>query len=157
MSSETAVNPAPAAHKGKGDKKPFDRNKGKGDKKKNFAEINEHHRQVRIARAAEDNVEIVSRKTADAGDLVSLINSFDWGMERVRRQMGRNQNLPIAKAAAIIEEGQTLCAAINALNEKMYSLLGSRYEPPRRYRSTTQPAAPASAPPLPSGPAPAAV
>lgn len=153
---------APKAQGGKKNNK-----KGGKGPKRDFTALREQQRAQRIARAGEDNVEVVNRKTADAGDLVSLINSFDWGMERLRRQIGRVANVPAMEALAIIEEGQTLCGSINALNERMYAILGQNYIPPRRFRKeetkTAEPSAPAvekpakaASPSLLASPAPAA-
>lgn len=145
VASAAAPTTAPAAPAKPAEAKPQEKGKGKdqgkgkdkggpGKKKYNLAETIEHQRQQRVARAAEDNVELVSRKTSDTGDYVMLLNSHDWAMDKVRKQMGRNPNLPVPKAAELIERSQALAAELNALNVEMFKLLNTRYEAPRRFR-----------------------
>ena len=80
-----------------------------------------------------DDIDIISRKTRDQSDFISMLNTHDNVLYQLRMNMGRNKNLTFEKAQEFIERSQQIREEINLLNAEMCQLIRWDYTPPRGF------------------------
>ena len=80
-----------------------------------------------------DDIDIISRKTRDQSDFISMLNTHDNVLYQLRMNMGRDKNLTFDKAQEFIERSQQIREDINLLNAEMCQLMKWDYTPPRGF------------------------
>lgn len=80
-----------------------------------------------------DDIDVISRKTMDQSDFISMLNTHDNVLYQLRMNMGRNKNITFEKAQEFIERSQQIREEINLLNAEMCQLMKWDYTPPRGF------------------------
>jgi len=80
-----------------------------------------------------DDIDIISRKTRDQSDFITMLNTHDNVLYQLRMNMGRDKNLTFDKAQEFIERSQQIREDINLLNAEMCQLMKWDYTPPRGF------------------------
>ena len=80
-----------------------------------------------------DDIDVISRKTRDQSDFISMLNTHDNVLYQLRMNMGRNRNLTFEKAQEFIERSRQIREEINLLNAEMCRLMKWDYTPPRGF------------------------
>ena len=80
-----------------------------------------------------DDIDVISRKTRDQSDFISILNSHDHVLYQLRMNMGRNRNLTFEKAQEFLERSRLIREEINLLNAEMCQLMKWNYTPPRGF------------------------
>jgi len=71
-----------------------------------------------------DDIDVISRKTMDQSDFISMLNTHDNVLYQLRMNMGRNKNITFEKAQEFIERSQQIREEINQLNAEMCEMMG---------------------------------
>ena len=87
----------------------------------------------KLEKVGRDDIDIISRKTRDQSDFISMLNTHDNVLYQLRMNMGRNRNLTFDKAQEFIERSQQIREEINLLNAEMCEVMGWDYTPPRGF------------------------
>ena len=87
----------------------------------------------KLQKVVRDDIDVISRKTLDQSDFITMLNTHDNVLHRLRMTMGRNSNITFEKAQEFIERSQQIREEINLLNAKMCQLMGWDYTPPRGF------------------------
>ena len=87
----------------------------------------------KLDKVGRDDIDIISRKTRDQSDFISMLNTHDNVLYQLRMNMGRNKNLTFDKAQEFIERSQQIREEINLLNAEMCQLMKWDYTPPRGF------------------------
>ena len=80
-----------------------------------------------------DDIDVISRKTRDQSDFISMLNTHDNVLYQLRMNMGRNRNLTFEKAQEFLERSRQIREEINLLNAEMCRLMKWNYTPPRGF------------------------
>ena len=87
----------------------------------------------KLEKVVRDDIDIISRKTRDQSDFISMLNTHDNVLYQLRMNMGRNRNLTFDKAQEFIERSLRIKEEINLLNAEMCQLMNWDYRPPRGF------------------------
>ena len=87
----------------------------------------------KLEKVVRDDIDIISRKTRDQSDFISMLNTHDNVLYQLRMNMGRNRNLTFDKAQEFIERSLRIKDEINLLNTEMCQLMNWEYRPPRGF------------------------
>jgi hypothetical protein len=87
----------------------------------------------KLQKVVRDDIDVISRKTLDQSDFISMLNTHDNVLHRLRMTMGRNSNITFEKAQEFIERSQQIREEINLLNAEMCQLMDWDYTPPRGF------------------------
>lgn len=87
----------------------------------------------KLKKVVRDDIDVISRKTLDQSDFISMLNTHDNVLHRLRMTMGRNSNITFEKAQEFIERSQQIREEINLLNAEMCKLMEWDYTPPRGF------------------------
>ncbi len=87
----------------------------------------------KLEKVVRDDIDIISRKTRDQSDFISMLNTHDNVLYQLRMNMGRNRNLTFDKAQEFIERSLKIKEEINLLNAEMCRLMNWDYRPPRGF------------------------
>lgn len=87
----------------------------------------------KLKKVVRDDVDVISRKTLDQSDFITMLNTHDNVLHRLRMTMGRNKNITFEKAQEFIERSQQIREEINLLNAEMCELMEWDYTPPRGF------------------------
>ena len=80
-----------------------------------------------------DDIDVISRKTRDQSDFISMLNTHDNVLYQLRMNMGRNRNLTFEKAQEFLERSRQIREEINLLNAEICRLMKWNYKPPRGF------------------------
>ena len=87
----------------------------------------------KLDKVGREDIDVISRKTRDQSDFISMLNTHDNVLYQLRMNMGRNKNLTFEKAQEFIERSQQIREDINLLNAEMCQLMKWDYTPPRGF------------------------
>lgn len=87
----------------------------------------------KLQKVVRDDIDVISRKTLDQSDFISMLNTHDNVLHRLRMTMGRNSNITFDKAQEFIERSQQIREEINLLNAEMCEIMAWDYSPPRGF------------------------
>lgn len=87
----------------------------------------------KLNKVIRDDIDVISRKTMDQSDFISMLNTHDNVLYKLRMNMGRDKNLTFDKAQEFIERSQQIREEINLLNAEMCQLMKWDYTPPRGF------------------------
>jgi len=87
----------------------------------------------KLKKVVRDDIDVISRKTLDQSDFITMLNTHDNVLHRLRMTMGRNKNITFEKAQEFIERSQNIREEINLLNAEMCELMEWDYTPPRGF------------------------
>ena len=87
----------------------------------------------KLQKVVRDDIDVISRKTLDQSDFITMLNTHDNVLHRLRMTMGRNSNITFEKAQEFIERSQQIREEINLLNAEMCELMDWDYTPPRGF------------------------
>lgn len=87
------------------------------------------------ARAERPDIDLISHKTGEQGEFITMLNTLDNLLYQLRMRMGRDHRISIELAAGYLGRCHQLGVDINRMNQELTTLLGWEYTPPRRYRS----------------------
>lgn len=87
----------------------------------------------KLKKVVRDDIDVISRKTLDQSDFITMLNTHDNVLHRLRMTMGRNKNITFEKAQEFIERSQQIREEINLLNAEMCALMDWDYTPPRGF------------------------
>ena len=87
----------------------------------------------KLKKVVRDDIDVISRKTLDQSDFITMLNTHDNVLHRLRMTMGRNSNITFEKAQEFIERSQQIREEINLLNAEMCDLMEWDYTPPRGF------------------------
>ena len=87
----------------------------------------------KLQKVVRDDIDVISRKTLDQSDFITMLNTHDNVLHRLRMTMGRNSNITFEKAQEFIERSQQIREEINLLNAEMCQLMDWDYTPPRGF------------------------
>ena len=87
----------------------------------------------KLKKVVRDDIDVISRKTLDQSDFITMLNTHDNVLHRLRMTMGRNKNITFEKAQEFIERSQHIREEINLLNAEMCELMEWDYTPPRGF------------------------
>lgn len=87
----------------------------------------------KLKKVVRDDIDVISRKTLDQSDFITMLNTHDNVLHRLRMTMGRNSNITFEKAQEFIERSQQIREEINLLNAEMCELMNWDYTPPRGF------------------------
>ena len=87
----------------------------------------------KLKKVVRDDVDVISRKTFDQSDFITMLNTHDNVLYQFRMKMGRNSNITFEKAQEFIERSQKIREEINLLNAEMCEAMGWDYTPPRGF------------------------
>ncbi len=87
----------------------------------------------KLKKVIRDDIDVISRKTLDQSDFITMLNTHDNVLHRLRMTMGRNSNITFEKAQEFIERSQQIREEINLLNAEMCELMAWDYTPPRGF------------------------
>ena len=87
----------------------------------------------KLQKVVRDDIDVISRKTLDQSDFITMLNTHDNVLHRLRMTMGRNSNITFEKAQEFIERSQQIREEINLLNAEMCQLMEWDYTPPRGF------------------------
>lgn len=87
----------------------------------------------KLKKVVRDDIDVISRKTLDQSDFITMLNTHDNVLHRLRMTMGRNNNITFEKAQEFIERSQQIREEINLLNAEMCELMEWDYTPPRGF------------------------
>ena len=87
----------------------------------------------KLNKVIRDDIDVISRKTMDQSDFISMLNTHDNVLYKLRMYMGRDKNLTFDKAQEFIERSQQIREEINLLNAEMCQLMKWDYTPPRGF------------------------
>ena len=87
----------------------------------------------KLKKVVRDDIDVISRKTLDQSDFITMLNTHDNVLHRLRMTMGRNSNITFEKAQEFIERSQQIREEINLLNAEMCELMAWDYTPPRGF------------------------
>ncbi len=76
----------------------------------------------KLKKVVRDDIDVISRKTLDQSDFITMLNTHDNVLHRLRMTMGRNKNITFEKAQEFIERSQQIREEINLLNAEMCEL-----------------------------------
>lgn len=89
----------------------------------------------KLKKVVRDDIDVISRKTLDQSDFITMLNTHDNVLHRLRMTMGRNKNITFEKAQEFIERSQQIREEINLLNAEMCELMEWDYTPPRGFNN----------------------
>lgn len=84
----------------------------------------------KMERAQRDDTGVVSRKTLDSSDFISLFGTTDFMLNLIRKNMGRKGKIDVTRAAKFLTEVERIKEEFNLLNAEMCRELGEKYKPP---------------------------
>ena len=87
----------------------------------------------KLQKVVRDDIDVISRKTLDQSDFITMLNTHDNVLHKLRMTMGRNSNITFEKAQEFIERSQQIREEINLLNAEMCDLMAWDYTPPRGF------------------------
>lgn len=87
----------------------------------------------KLQKVVRDDIDVISRKTLDQSDFITMLNTHDNVLHRLRMTMGRNSIITFEKAQEFIERSQQIREEINLLNAEMCELMNWDYTPPRGF------------------------
>ena len=87
----------------------------------------------KLKKVVRDDIDVISRKTLDQSDFITMLNTHDNVLHRLRMTMGRSSNITFEKAQEFIERSQQIREEINLLNAEMCELMNWDYTPPRGF------------------------
>lgn len=87
----------------------------------------------KLQKVVRDDIDVISRKTLDQSDFITMLNTHDNVLYQFRMKMGRNSNITFEKAQEFIERSQKIREEINLLNAEMCELMDWDYTPPRGF------------------------
>jgi hypothetical protein len=87
----------------------------------------------KLKKVVRDDIDVISRKTLDQSDFITMLNTHDNVLHRLRMTMGRNSNITFEKAQEFIERSQQIREEINLLNAEMCEMMSWDYTPPRGF------------------------
>ena len=87
----------------------------------------------KLDKVSRDDIDVISRKTRDQSDFITMLNTHDNVLYKLRMNMGRDKNLTFEKAQEFIERSQQIREEINLLNAEMCQLMNWDYTPPRGF------------------------
>jgi hypothetical protein len=87
----------------------------------------------KLQKVVRDDMDVISRKTLDQSDFISMLNTHDNVLHRLRMTMGRNSNITFEKAQEFIQRSQQIREEINLLNAEMCEIMAWDYNPPRGF------------------------
>jgi len=87
----------------------------------------------KLKKVVRDDIDVISRKTLDQSDFITMLNTHDNVLHRLRMTMGRNSNITFEKAQEFIERSQQIREEINLLNAEMCEMMAWDYTPPRGF------------------------
>lgn len=87
----------------------------------------------KMQKVVRDDIDVISRKTLDQSDFITMLNTHDNVLYQFRMKMGRNSNITFEKAQEFIERSQKIREEINLLNAEMCELMDWDYTPPRGF------------------------
>lgn len=87
----------------------------------------------KLQKVVRDDIDVISRKTLDQSDFITMLNTHDNVLHKLRMTMGRNSNITFVKAQEFIERSQQIREEINLLNAEMCELMSWDYFPPRGF------------------------
>ena len=87
----------------------------------------------KLQKVVRDDIDVISRKTLDQSDFITMLNTHDNVLHRLRMTMGRNSNITFDKAQEFIERSQQIREEINLLNAEMCEIMDWDYTPPRGF------------------------
>lgn len=87
----------------------------------------------KLNKVSRDDIDVISRKTLDQSDFISMLNTHDNVLYQLRMNMGRNKNITFEKAQEFIERSHHIREEINLLNAEMCQLMKWDYIPPRGF------------------------
>ncbi|HEY3309790.1 MAG TPA: hypothetical protein VGJ93_15160 [Desulfuromonadaceae bacterium] len=87
----------------------------------------------KLKKVVRDDIDVISRKTLDQSDFITMLNTHDNVLHRLRMTMGRNSNITFENAQEFIERSQQIREEINLLNAEMCQLMDWDYTPPRGF------------------------
>lgn len=87
----------------------------------------------KLKKVVRDDIDVISRKTLDQSDFITMLNTHDNVLHRLRMTMGRNKNITFEKAQEFIERSHQIREEINLLNAEMCELMEWDYTPPRGF------------------------
>ncbi|GAM08271.1 hypothetical protein OR1_00542 [Geobacter sp. OR-1] len=87
----------------------------------------------KLKKVVRDDIDVISRKTLDQSDFITMLNTHDNVLYQFRMKMGRNSNITFEKAQEFIERSQKIREDINLLNAEMCELMDWDYTPPRGF------------------------
>ena len=87
----------------------------------------------KLDKVSRDDIDVISRKTRDQSDFITMLNTHDNVLYKLRMNMGRDKNLTFEKAQEFIERSQQIREEINLLNAEMCQLMNWDYKPPRGF------------------------
>ena len=87
----------------------------------------------KLQKVVRDDIDVISRKTLDQSDFITMLNTHDNVLYQFRMKMGRNSNITFEKAQEFIERSQKIREEINQLNAEMCELMDWDYTPPRGF------------------------
>ena len=87
----------------------------------------------KLDKVSRDDIDVISRKTRDQSDFISMLNTHDNVLYQLRMNMGRNRNLTFEKAQEFLERSRQIREEINLLNAEMCRLMKWNYTPPRGF------------------------
>ncbi|UAC02852.1 hypothetical protein KVP06_10715 [Geobacter sulfurreducens] len=62
----------------------------------------------KLKKVVRDDIDVISRKTLDQSDFITMLNTHDNVLHRLRMTMGRNKNITFEKAQEFIERSQKI-------------------------------------------------
>ena len=77
----------------------------------------------KLQKVVRDDIDVISRKTLDQSDFITMLNTHDNVLHRLRMTMGRNSNITFEKAQEFIERSQQIREEINLLNAEMCEMM----------------------------------
>jgi hypothetical protein len=89
----------------------------------------------KLQKVVRDDIDVISRKTLDQSDFITMLNTHDNVLYQFRMKMGRNSNITFEKAQEFIERSQNIREEINQLNAEMCELMDWDYTPPRGFKN----------------------
>lgn len=87
----------------------------------------------KLQKVVRDDIDVISRKTLDQSDFITMLNTHDNVLYQFRMKMGRNSSITFEKAQEFIERSQKIREEINLLNAEMCELMDWDYTPPRGF------------------------
>ncbi|MBI5655634.1 MAG: hypothetical protein HZC44_01945 [Geobacter sp.] len=87
----------------------------------------------KLKKVVRDDIDVISRKTLDQSDFITMLNTHDNVLYQFRMKMGRNSNITFEKAQEFIQRSQKIREDINQLNAEMCELMDWDYTPPRGF------------------------
>lgn len=87
----------------------------------------------KLQKVVRDDIDVISRKTLDQSDFITMLNTHDNVLYQFRMKMGRSSNITFERAQEFIQRSQKIREDINLLNAEMCELMDWDYTPPRGF------------------------